>query len=71
MSDTLYVLPAEAHSVMEYQTFGDVFPGEWLPGEPVDVATLGLTGERAAQLIREHGLPLVPAGKQKAKAETN
>lgn len=54
---TAYVLTEGYASSTEPQVFQG-FPGRWAEGEPVAVADLGLTAERAAELVEELGLPL-------------
>jgi hypothetical protein len=55
--EVAYVLPEGPGSIQEYQSFGG-FPGEWLPGQPVALSTLGLDADTAARLVEEMGLPL-------------
>lgn len=52
------VLPAEAVSSSEAVTFPG-FPGEWRPGNPVRLDTIGLDLMAARVLIDDLGLPLV------------
>lgn len=51
------VLPADAVASTAPQTFPP-FPGEYAPGVPVPVASLGMTVDEADRLVRELGLPL-------------
>lgn len=52
------VLPVEAVSTHEAVTFPG-FPGEWRPGNPVRLETLGLELMEARAKIADLGLPLV------------
>lgn len=36
---------------------GGTFPGEWIPGEPQTLVTLGLTPDDARKLIKDNDLP--------------
>lgn len=58
------VLPPEAAHTSEAQHFPG-FPGEWRPGNPVKLATLGLDLMSARALIDELGLPLVEVDHRK------
>lgn len=58
------VLPPEAARSSEAQHFPG-FPGEWRPGNPVKLETLGLDLMSARALIDELGLPLVEVDHRK------
>jgi hypothetical protein len=55
--EAAYVLPDEPGAIQEYQSFTG-FPGRFLPGQPVNVSSLGLDAETADRLVEELGLPL-------------
>lgn len=51
------VLPVEAATVAAPVTFPP-FPGEYAPGEPVAISSLGISADEAAAMIEDMNLPL-------------